>query len=731
MKRRNFLQKLGWSAAALGTSDATIAFASDRYARTLAAPGERKLALLIGIDRYGAQPLNGCVTDVELQQELLVHRFGFSPRDILSLTDEKATRQNIEDALVEFVGKQAKEGDTVVLHFSGYGRYLSETGGNLKNTLVPADSSTESEGTICDLPEERFWELLRSLPAHKSVVLLDSSYAYPGSNVWGVLRIRSLPESEDAYPIVEGASLASRAISLGPDPSYPPGSILLRATGFMHSAAETQWSGFSAGLFTYALTQQLWWAMPSTKVQTIIQRASCWVKQTIGTDPLFSEDLPVETDAAPGGSPFLLPPASDRGADGAIVSVDEGGKTATVWLAGIPAPVLEHYSNNSVLVTSSEGEAEQRLQLKSRDGLSAKVQCLDPQDPGNTDSLRPGMLVQESVRVLPRSIRLTVALDSRLERIERVDATSAFANIPFAFVVTAGEKTADCLFGPVLDTSRESAKAGSFLAQGSYALFSLGREVFPNTLGQESEAVKTAALRLTDNLRTLLAAKLVRLTGNVGSSRLGVRATLQVVEPLERVLLQQETLRTASATPASQQLSAGDLEDIKLASVPAGSQIQLQVQNDSATPTYLLLLYIDGSGAIAIYPLAFSSSDRPTDLSEQYQQVIQPGQTLTFPANPKGEGWQIQGSKGLAETYLICSRAPFERTTATLASALPNALKSRLANTFTDPLKVAEAVLDDLHDSSKPTAELATGDERALDANAWASLSFVYRVGSA
>ncbi|NEP15164.1 MAG: caspase family protein [Symploca sp. SIO2C1] len=39
--------------------------------------------------------LKGCINDVELQRHLFIHRFGFNPRDIYTLTDEQATRQEI------------------------------------------------------------------------------------------------------------------------------------------------------------------------------------------------------------------------------------------------------------------------------------------------------------------------------------------------------------------------------------------------------------------------------------------------------------------------------------------------------------------------------------------------------------------------------------------------------------------------------------------------------------
>jgi hypothetical protein len=123
MKRRDFLGRVAQAIAALGLTDAGWLRLGDRYYQALAQPTRRKLALLVGINQYPyIQPLSGCLTDVELQRELLIHRFGFQGTDILTLTEQQATRQQIETAFLEHLTKQAQPGDVVVFHFSGYGR---------------------------------------------------------------------------------------------------------------------------------------------------------------------------------------------------------------------------------------------------------------------------------------------------------------------------------------------------------------------------------------------------------------------------------------------------------------------------------------------------------------------------------------------------------------------------------------------------------------------------------
>ena len=141
LKRREFLQQAGRVLGAIGISETLWLRLGSRYLQALAQPTARKLALLVGVDKYPDSPLHGCVTDVDLQRELLIYRFGFVPSDILTLTDAQATRDNIETAFVTHLSEQAKPGDVVVFHFSGCGSRVSlgESPGIMQNSLVPAD----------------------------------------------------------------------------------------------------------------------------------------------------------------------------------------------------------------------------------------------------------------------------------------------------------------------------------------------------------------------------------------------------------------------------------------------------------------------------------------------------------------------------------------------------------------------------------------------------------------
>ncbi|MBD3881538.1 caspase family protein [Phormidium tenue FACHB-886] len=766
--RRVFLRQMGVALGALGLSEAGLSLLADQYQQAIALPTPRKLALLVGINQYtepvcdfapsrGAA-LSGCLTDVELQRELLIHRFGFQPNDIISLTDQQATRAAVVEAFQSHL-MQAKPGDVVVFHFSGLGSRVKLTDEQTEsiveqNSLVPVDGMlpTEDNPVINDLREEMLGLLLQTLPTQQITTILDAGFTTLGRILQGNLQIRSRPNAPSGRisdadrmllqisPPATGLGLLGQALGQAKFPG-----ILLAAAAANQVATEAQWNGFSAGLFTYALTQRLWWATPPTVLHFVLNQAAGTVHQLAGVEqqPHFAGQLLQKQP------PVYNTNSTSTSAEGFVRAIEEDGKVQ-LWLGGLPAPVLENYGA-SVLTVGETG----MLQVRSREGLTAKARATPD------TILQVGQFVRERVRLLPRNVGLTVAIDTSLERIERVDATSAFSAIPRVSSVIAGEQPADFLFGKTQDhqtltaslepelytpvNEANSLKAGAVAqnmaspAQSStapkaklktqtspqtgYGLFYPGRDAIPNTLISIDEAVKTAVNRLTPQLRTLLAAKLLRLTENAGSSRLGVKATLATVSPQEQIVLQQETARwqNPADTAASRKSSVSKLAGLLASSntVANGSEIQYRLLNYSDHPVYFILLGLDiGGNAIAFYPSEAAD-----------ETMIAPGETLVLPQTIATSDWVIQRT-GLAETHLIFSRSPLRQAYQTLETEGRSKTDARRVTLLQNPLEVVQAVLEDLHQASTavvPKMEIAA-DTYALDVNAWATLSFVYQV---
>lgn len=79
-----------------------------------------KYAMLVGINKYPGNALNGCVNDVTNLREMLVSNFAFPPENIVMLTDEEATRENILAKLDGF-GARLHRDDLFVFAYSGHG----------------------------------------------------------------------------------------------------------------------------------------------------------------------------------------------------------------------------------------------------------------------------------------------------------------------------------------------------------------------------------------------------------------------------------------------------------------------------------------------------------------------------------------------------------------------------------------------------------------------------------
>ncbi|MFN6501599.1 MAG: caspase family protein [Nostoc sp. DedQUE01] len=706
MKRRTFLNRIGSILAVLGLTEAEWLTLGNRYYYALAQPSPRKLALLIGINQYPKiAALSGCITDVELQRELLIHRFGFQSSDILTLTEEQASREFIEAAFLDHLGKQAQAGDVVVFHFSGYGsRVKLETSPDtMQNALVSANESqtAQNETIVNYLLEETLLLLLRSLPTNRVTAVLDTSY-YAPSSVIG-LKARALQESPEAKLIAEELDFLKE---LKTQKSRSTPTVLTATSSSKQSAREAVFSGFSAGLFTYALTQYLWEATPATKIQVALSHVENSLYK------LGSKQQPDLNSTQKNQQEALLVENllsdSNIGAEGVVRAIEEDGKTVQLWLAGLPPQVLLYYGVNSRLTLPTT----EQLVLRSRSGLTAKAQFFKIE--GATPA-QVGQVVQEAVRVLPKNINLIIALDTRLERIERVDATSGFAANAHVSTVVAGEQPADYIFGKLQQTPSR------------YGLFTLDGELIPDTAGEVGEAVKVAVLRLAPKLSTLLAAKLWRLTENEGSSRLAIKATLEIIsDKSPQALTQRQTQRTQHSSLNTHQST------FSTPIVPMGSRMQYRLQNESDRPVYLILLGLkNNQTATAFYSWEAPPEPNTTDDKPLFQEVvIAPGETVTLPKNNAGSEWVIPGPAFFSEQQLIFSVAPFSATLAVLNTAKYPTPDQHPIAPLPKPLDVVQALLQDLHNASFIKTEMngTAADSYILDVNNWASLSFTFQV---
>ncbi|MER3432227.1 MAG: peptidase C14 [Leptolyngbya sp. ERB_1_1] len=703
MKRRSLLQAAGIFCGAWGANQLPL----NRAAQVLAQPTFRKLALLVGINQYHNAGLNGCLTDIELQQKLLIHRFGFQPSDIVVLTNQQATRSQIETAFTEHLIRQAKPNDVVVFHFSGFGslQKLGTTADDIQPILLTADEPKEEIITNA-ISQDTLLLLLRSLATSQVTTILDAGYFYPGYSQRGNLKLRSRPsdpisqlstdELEFQETLLASTGLDRTQARVKWRSGQLPG-VVLSAANAQQFTTESPWNGFSAGLFTYALTQQLWQAMPDTTLRVSLRQASELISKRIDAkqQPILMGQKSRDRPLKPYQVASIEPPA-----DAVITAIEDSGKIAQLWLGGLPPQVLEAYSPGALL--SVETLDRPLLQVSERNGLIAKARLLT-----ESPALQIGQRVRESVRTFPKEIKLAIAVDATLNRVERVDAISALSGLPRISAAIAGEQAADYLFSKVEQTTQVAAlnpdAMKGTIPPAGYGLFSQGRDAIASTAGESGEAVKLAVRRLAPQLQTLLGAKLLNLTTNSTTSQLAIRASLEIAD--SNVAVQQTNALSAdlfSVIPS----------DGKILSIPIGTPIRIRIDNRNSIPIHFLILGRDNQGSGVML--------NPMQNDQSPMTAIAPSEAVIIPQFPTD--WMLQPPSGLSEIYLICSRAPFQQAQALLGSG------TGFVRSLPNFLDVAQAVLQDLHQAGESSPWVNAPDLFALNVSTWATFRFSYQV---
>ena len=755
LDRRTFLQRAGlalftWGATEVGSSLADsnrLANSLNNYQRTLAQSTYRKLALLVGIDGYPhLDNLTGCNTDIELQRELLIHRFGFNPKDIVVLSDRQATRENIETAFIEHLSNQARPDDIVVFHFSGYGGQIKmplssnseadksddSAAFRLVNSFVPADglSGSKKNLTSNSILQETLLVLAQSLSTSKCTFVLDTSFNNAPSNRHSSLKIRSLDRVAEAPSPQELAflaqlqeSLAAKGLKASKRLLSLPG-VVLSAAGKNQIAVERQLDDLSAGLFTHALTQHLWHLNPSNKIQVALVRTAETVEQVMGRQQQPTLNNPDKAAIA-----YYFATSDAPKATGIISKVNNGN--VEVKLLGLPANILGRYAVNSCFSLTSAAVSVPQLQVKSKEGTIAKTRLLSP-----LEAIEIGQPVCESIRMLDRDLSLKLALDANLQRIERVDATSALANIrAISSAVVAPEQNADCLLGKVaatVDTS-DSATNSEPTPTYSYGLYTAGGNLIGKTTGIAEEAVKIAIERLQPQFNNLLAAKWLALTNNEFSSGLKVSATITSGEKKQSTSWQKSTLTVTngqSSTKKPIQINSGSNLDSS-GSLPVlikGAEIELRLNNLGDRPLYALILGVDPD--CDVYALYTPVQPSNEEVQVQLQNIELPPQSeLTIPTAENSWQWKVPESAGINTLYVILAVRPFTEALRAFATQRNFKLDRQQILNVTNPVTVASSLMQDLHNASSVAEDLLPGEDvYALDINSWVTFNFVYDV---
>lgn len=227
---------------------------SSSTAAAAGAEGHRR-ALLIGVNEYkspSVPPLNGAVNDVIMMKELLTTRFGFEDEHIEVITDGKATRRAILEAMDRLVA-ESNESDVVYIHFSGHGSRVDDENGDEKDdqmdeTIVPHDGRTDE---IADITDDEINAVLSRMKAASVVIVLDSCYS--GTATRDIeFRTRSIPR--DTRTSLYADRWGTRAVAtLEESERY----VLMTGAAAHEQALDGPVDGRHHGLFTFTLAKAL------------------------------------------------------------------------------------------------------------------------------------------------------------------------------------------------------------------------------------------------------------------------------------------------------------------------------------------------------------------------------------------------------------------------------------------------------------------------------------------
>ena len=731
-KRRQFLQFAGSTLAALGMNQLDFQRQSLRHGQVLAQSTSRKLALLVGINDYVDAPLQGCINDVEMQKQLLIHRFGFKSQDIRVLADAQATRQGMLEAFEQHLIQQAKPGDVVVFHFSGHGSQVADPDCDFSDcrnsTFVPADSSLAGDSTVADIMGHTLFLLVSALKTENVTVVLDSCHSGGGTRapqIRGNLQVRSLNRGSEAkiHPVeaeyqqrwLSELKLSDEEFKKRRRTGVARG-VAIASTQRDQLAADAPFNDFFAGAFSYLMTQYLWQQTGDTRfVTTIPSIARSTMRMSFTSqEPLFETAPGQQHDRQP--MYFVEQPTPP--AEAVILNVQ--GNTAKLWLGGLDPQSLAAFGPGAVLsVVDENGDEKGLVELVSRDGLQGQGKM-------RGTSPTQGALLQERVRGIPSDLSLRIGLDPSLGS-ETAAASQGLRSQTRIQPVPLNDNSLQAevqyIFGRMTAETRQRFQQEGIRElpeKDSLGLFSPSLEIVPDSFGQPEETAIAAIQRLQSKLKSLLAARVVKLTLNSSASRLNITATMNRANS-NQLIANSFTPRgigkKPEATPKPRPASGSANR------LPIGTKVELAIRNQEARDLYLSALVIDPTGEMAvIFPNQWTSSDDVTR--------VKAGATLRIPGSTDNFSLVTQAPKGVSEVLIVASTSPLRQALQALRQVASRGSQSRGPVAPGDPTNVIDDLLGDLDASTTRGLSVVSNAPgvRSVDTSQIAALSITFEV---
>ncbi|HET8774340.1 MAG TPA: caspase family protein [Thermoanaerobaculia bacterium] len=353
----------------------------------------RRRALLIGIDDYSASALprplrarpeqrgwpdlKGSVNDAGILREMLVLVYGFAPKDIVTLTNQQATRAAILQSIEQHLVKPAAKGDVVFYYFAGHGSQVpnprSDEPDRLDESIVPADSRLGAPD-IRDKELRPLFNRILDRGAHLTLLL---DHCHSGSG------FRGLPTGARARGIRRAHEISDPA-PYGPKPDAR-GALVLVSTQDLDAAWETRGDdGLLHGSFTWAWIRAVRDSVAGESAQETFLRAQARLRS----------ETPYQAPAILGTPAARLRPflglRIDRQADRPVVGVERVDPDGNVVLQGGWANGL---SVGTELSCVSDRTLPARLRVTAILGLGRSIARIEA-GRGVPQAVRAGALLE-------------------------------------------------------------------------------------------------------------------------------------------------------------------------------------------------------------------------------------------------------------------------------------------------------------------------------------------------
>jgi hypothetical protein len=339
------------------------------------------------------------------------------------------------------------------------------------------------------------------------------------------------------------------------------------------------------------------------------------------------------------------------------------------------------------------------------------------------DNIASGTLLQERSRVIPRDLTLRIALDASLGQ-EQAAAKQALQGIKSIEAVSSDETDIHYILGrvtPAYYQQLQKLKVTPLPEIGSLALFSLAADLIPGSAGISGESVTDGVKRLQGKLKSLLAARLVKLTLNATSARLSVAAAMETVDG-GQLVAESFTVRGAKSGSFSQNRGVRGLTS-NAQKIKQGTQVQFLVQNNELVPLYISVLLISVDGTLCVLsPLLGTGDNSP----------VTPGEKIQIPDRNRGElyKFKVAGETGIAEVLVITTTTPLTKAVEllqVLAAERGDSLRGTPVD-LTQPDEAIFSLLDDLDEGSRGSGTNSLPGVRQIDTRQMAAMSITFEV---